>query len=109
MVLRSATGQKRLPRLCETFLSIMQRIDVGSVDIVIPDRRVFKVEGKRLGLHGRLEILNEEFFSRIAREGENGFAEMYMDGWWTTPDLQALLDILILNNDNVARGFPGAA
>ena len=109
MVLTSATGEKRLPRWFETFLSIMRRLDVGSVEIVIPDGRVFPVEGKNPGPHGRLEVLNEDFFSRLAREGENGFAEMYMDGWWTTPDLQTLLDILILNNDNVASSFPGAA
>jgi cyclopropane-fatty-acyl-phospholipid synthase len=45
----------------------------------------------------------------MARSGEIGFSEMYMEGWWSTPDLQALLDLLVLNSDNVVRGFPGAA
>ena len=109
MVLTSSTGKKRLPRWFETFFSIMQRLEVGSVDIVLPDRRVFRVDGAQPGPHGVLDVLNPEFFTRLAREGEIGFPEMYMDGWWTTPDLQTLLDVLILNNDNVASSFPGAA
>ena len=32
---------------------------------------------------------------------------MFMEGWWTTPDLQNLLDVIMLNNENMAWGFPG--
>lgn len=31
-----------------------------------------------------------------------------MDGWWDSPDLQALLDVALINNDAVSNGFPGA-
>jgi len=43
----------------------------------------------------------------MIRDGELGFAEAYMDGWWDTPDLQAVLDAALINNDTVARGFGG--
>ncbi|MDH3668541.1 MAG: cyclopropane-fatty-acyl-phospholipid synthase family protein [Paracoccaceae bacterium] len=109
MVLTSVAGQKRLPRWFETFFSIMQGLEVGSVDVVLPDGRAFQVKGCEPGPHGVLEVVNPEFFTRLARDGEIGFPEMYMEGWWTTPDLQVLLDVLMLNNDNVASSFPGAA
>jgi cyclopropane-fatty-acyl-phospholipid synthase len=48
-------------------------------------------------------------FARMVRDGEMGFAEAYMDGWWDTPDLQAVLDMALLNNENVSRSFSGAA
>jgi len=107
--LRTVSGARHLPRWFETFFSIVQRIEKGAMEIALPDRRVFVVEGTAAGPRGRLEIQNVEFFSRMAREGELGFADMYLDGWWNTPDLQALMDMILLNNENMARNFPGAA
>jgi cyclopropane-fatty-acyl-phospholipid synthase len=109
MVLTSVAGEKDLPRWFETFFSVMQRLEAGAIEIGLPDGRVFKVSGKLPGPVGRIDVANPEFFTRIARDGDIGFAEMFMEGWWHTPDLQALLDALLLNNDNVASSFPGAA
>jgi cyclopropane-fatty-acyl-phospholipid synthase len=109
MALTSAVGQKDLPRWFETFFSILQRISAGSVEILLPDGRVFAARGAAPGPMGRVDVATPEFFTRLARDGELGFAEMYMEGDWTTPDLQALLDVLLLNNDQVLHGFPGAA
>ena len=36
-----------------------------------------------------------------------GFSDAYLDGWWTTPDLQAFMDLMHLDNDDVYSGFPG--
>jgi len=109
MVLTSVAGQKDLPRWFETFFAIIQRLDTGALEISLPDGRVFAAHGAHPGPAGRIDILNPEFFTRMAREGEMGFAEMYMEGWWATPDLQAVMDVVLLNNDEVARSFPGAA
>ena len=109
MVLTSITGEKHLPRWFETFFSILQRLDIGALEVALPDGRVFAVSGRQAGPAGRIDVANPEFFTRMARDGDIGFAEMFMEGWWTTPDLQALLDVLMLNNDKVARGFLGAA
>ncbi len=109
MVLTSITGEKHLPRWFETFFSILQRLDTGVLEVALPDGRVFAVVGQKTGPTGRIDVANPDFFTRMAREGDIGFPEMYIDGWWTTPDLQALLDVLMLNNDQVARGFLGAA
>ncbi len=109
MVLDSVAGQKNLPRWFETFFSILGRIETGTIEVRLPDGRVFAASGSAHGPTGRIDIDRPEFFARLVREGELGFSDMYLEGWWTTPDLQQLMDVLLLNNDNVASSFPGAA
>ena len=108
MVLTSTNGERHLPRWFETFFSTLRRLETGAIEVALPDGRVFAVHTGQAGPAGRIDVANPEFFTRMARDGDIGFAEMFMEGWWTTPDLQALLDVLMLNNDKVARGFLGA-
>ncbi|MEM6487551.1 MAG: cyclopropane-fatty-acyl-phospholipid synthase family protein [Pseudomonadota bacterium] len=98
-----------LPRWFESFYGILKRIEHGRIEISLPDGRDFSVQGDRPGPTGRIDVADDDFFSRMAREGENGFCEMYVEGGWRTPDLQALFDVLLMNNDNVGRNFPGMA
>jgi cyclopropane-fatty-acyl-phospholipid synthase len=109
MKLTSAAGQPNLPRRFEVFFAIMQRLEAGVIEIALPDGRVFAASGKNPGPTGRIDVANSEFFSRMARDGEIGFPEMFMEEWWSTPDLQDLLDVLLLNNEPLAHGFPGFA
>lgn len=107
MTLTSTAGARDLPRWFETFFSVIQRIENGRLEIALPDGRVFAAEGTGPGPTGRVDVVNREFFTRMAREGELGFGEMYVEGWWTTPDLHALLDVCLMNNENMSRRFPG--
>ena len=104
-----AEREAALPRWFETFFGVLKRIEAGRIEISLPDGREFAVEGDRPGPTGRLDIRNPEFFSRMVREGELGFCEMYVEGWWDTPDLQAICDVVMLNNESIARPFTGAA
>lgn len=108
-VYTSAKGLPGLPRWFETFFGIIERIEIGELTIRLPDGRRFQVVGDKPGPVGEFNVLNDGFFSRMVRDGEMGFAEMFMDGWWETPDLHALMDVLLLNNDAIARPFTGAA
>jgi cyclopropane-fatty-acyl-phospholipid synthase len=103
-----AETQKKLPRWFETFRTILKRIETGRIEIVLSDGSVHVAEGAHPGPTGRIEVREDQFFTRLVREGEIGFCEMYIEEWWTTPDLQALFDVIILNNDSIGRGFPGA-
>ncbi len=109
MVLTSIAGEKHLPRWFETFFSVLQRLEIGALEVALPDGRVFAVRGEQAGPAGRIDVANPEFFTRMTRDGEIGFAEMYMEGWWSTPDLQAPRDELVRTNDTLARGFLGVA
>ena len=96
------------PRRLRTVLSVLRRIDRGEIEIALPDGRRFAATGGEPGPRGRIVVVNPRFFARLLGEGPLGFAEMYMEGWWTTPDLQDLLDAIAMNRETVARPFPGA-
>jgi cyclopropane-fatty-acyl-phospholipid synthase len=69
--------------------------------------QTYRAEGEKPGPNGVIEVRDTRLFWRMVRDGELGFAEAYMDGWWDTPDLQAVLDTALLNNDAVGRGLGG--
>ncbi len=107
MILTSTQGQTGLPRYFARVFSIAQDMGSGRLDFVMPDGRIFRAEGARAGPVAELRVHHRDVFSRLIREGDLGFCEAYMDGWWSTPDLQAFLDLLHADNDNLYRGFPG--
>jgi cyclopropane-fatty-acyl-phospholipid synthase len=109
MAFETIQGQDNLPRWCEAVFSVLQQIDQGCMSFSLPDGRTFIARGTRPGPHGHFDVTNTQLFSRIVRDGDMGFAEAYMDGWWDTPDLQSVMDVALLNNDQVGEGFPGAA
>ncbi|HSG41018.1 MAG TPA: cyclopropane-fatty-acyl-phospholipid synthase family protein, partial [Thermoanaerobaculia bacterium] len=41
------------------------------------------------------------------REGDLGFCEAYLEGGWSTPDLQAFMDLVHHDNEAVYDGYPG--
>ena len=108
MMLETMQGQKNLPRWTETVFGIICRIEKGTLSFTLPDGRTFGAKGAEPGPAGHFDIADDRLFGRMVRDGEMGFAEAYMDGWWDSPDLQALLDVSLMNNEAVARGFTGA-
>ncbi|MFT4793775.1 MAG: cyclopropane-fatty-acyl-phospholipid synthase [Paracoccaceae bacterium] len=107
--LTSTHGQSDLPRWFAAVFDTASGLLHGALEFALPDGRVFRIEGKGPGPHARVEVREPKMFARMVRDGEIGFAESYMDGWWDTPDLQAVLDMALLNNDSVTRSFSGAA
>ncbi len=55
---------------------------------------------------GDLTVINPDCFARLIRDGDLGFSEAYLDGWWTTPDLMGLMDLLHDGGD-MSYSFPG--
>ena len=101
--------EKNLPRRFSNILSLLRGLELGSLTIELPDSRLFNIEGKVSGPAAEIKILNNDFFARLVREGENGFCESYLDGWWSTSDLITLLDVLLLNGDLFGSNLPGAS
>ena len=52
-------------------------------------------------------IFCPSLISIIGFPGDLGFSDAYLDGWWSTPDLQAFMDWIHTDNDIVRDGFPG--
>ena len=107
MILTSTDGQKNLPRYFSQSFAVAQNIKAGRLDIILPDGRTFSASGAELGPIAILQVHNEELFARLIREGYVGFSEAYMDGWWSTPDLQSFMDLVNTDNDDMYNGYPG--
>lgn len=108
MMLETMKGQPDLPRWSETIFSVLRQISRGSLSFALPDGRTFIARGDRPGPNGHFVVRDPRLFGRIVRDGDLGFSEAYLDGWWDSDDLQAVLDVIIANNDEIAHGFPGA-
>ena len=108
VVYTSLEGARGLPRWFSLMFSMLKNFETGTVEFQLPDGRVFRAQGPKHGPVGRCVVHDPRLFGRVLRHGEMGFAEGYIDGWWSSPDLMAFLDVAMLNNENVARGFDGS-
>lgn len=105
----SLEGESDLPRYFAAVFEQAQRIDQGRLDLELPDGRVFRVQGHKPGPVAHVLIHNPDIFARLIREGDLGFCEAYMDGWWSTPDLLAFLDFVHAEPEVMFDGFAGMA
>ena len=107
-VLTSSQGQHGLPRYFAQVLRVLERLQTGQLDFVLPDGRRFRSQGSQPGPVAEVRVRNADVFSRLIREGDLGFCDAYLDGDWDTPDLQAFMDLVqIPANNAVNDGFPG--
>ena len=100
-------GQRDLPRYFRAVFEQARGLENGRLDFRLPDGRVFRIEGARPGPVAEVDIHNPDIFARLIREGDLGFCEAFLDEWWSTPDLQAFLDVVHADNDAVYDGFLG--
>ncbi|UWQ52296.1 cyclopropane-fatty-acyl-phospholipid synthase family protein [Leisingera caerulea] len=107
MKLTSAEGQENLPRYFAPVFARIKAMEVGQLDIHLPDGRVFSAKGRNPGPVADLHIHNPDCFARLIREGDLGFSDAYLEGWWSTSDLQAFMDLVHMGANTVYDGFPG--
>ena len=83
-------------RLVLTSFSKFRR---GKLTITLPDGTPCTYGGLGNSPHAEFSIHSEEFFKRCVLHGPIGFAESYMAGEWSTPDLVKVIAWFILNAD----------
>jgi len=109
MIIKTTDGQSNLPRYFVQVFKMADGMERGRLDIVLPDGRVFRAEGTAPGPVAEMQVHNPDLFARLLREGVLGFSDAYLDEWWSTPDLQAFMDLVHSGNEKVYDGFPGVA
>lgn len=92
-------------RLVARLLALNWRI--GALTFVTPAGRELGLKGSQAGPEGRIIVHDFAFMRRVVAAGDIGFAEGYMAGEWDTPDLSAVLCVLSLNFDRLAKVFRG--
>ncbi len=96
---RDKTSYKpsRALKLCIRFA---RQIQIGSLDMVLPDGHKLRFVGKTDGPHGTVIIHNDRVAKRLLIGGKLGFCEAYLDGDWNSPDISAFYE-MILRNEHV--------
>jgi cyclopropane-fatty-acyl-phospholipid synthase len=110
MSVRTTTvGETDLPRYFAQVFQTVSKLKNGRLEFHLPDGRIFRAEGQNPGPLGICEVHDPDIFARLIREGDLGFCDAYLEGGWSTPDLQALMDAVHADNDEVYDGFLGMA
>jgi len=76
---------------------LLRKIEFGQLQLALPDGEVLTFGQSQKGGPAVLRVHDIAFFSRTLRHGAIGFAEAYMDGQWSTPDLAKLLTLFNRN------------
>jgi len=98
---------QRPPAAARTVLQLLQNIRHGSLTLHLPDGSVQRF-GDNASPHATLHLHNWNAFTGALKSGDIGFAESFIDGDWTTPDLTMLLRVLVQNRAEVDRVIFGS-
>lgn len=90
---------KGLERL---FARMLRGLRGGSLLLSFPSGAVVRV-GEAGVLSAELSIRDARFFRRVFSGGSVGFGEAYVAGYWTSPDLTAVLALLAQNQKGMGR------
>lgn len=86
----------------------LRQCELGELTIALPSGREIKHIGTPMKLHARLVIHRWRFLKRVLVGGDLGFAEAFMDGDWSTPDLTALLEYMQRNEAALRNAWQGS-
>jgi cyclopropane-fatty-acyl-phospholipid synthase len=88
------------PAAARTVFALLKKLQHGTLDVQMPDGAQARFgSGAAHEPKAALRLVDWRVCSAALKSGDIGFAEAYIDGHWTTPDLAALLRLFIANRD----------
>lgn len=87
---------------------VIARLEYGRLRVVLPSGATIEKTGREDGPDAVVVIKRWRMLRRLVASGDIGFAEAYMDGDWTTPDLTAVIRLAARNNDALAPAITGS-
>src|SRR5262245_16817644 len=88
----------RLVRPLRILFALLRGLQKGGLVLTLPDGSRHAFTGREAGPQAEMIIHNLRMIRRTLFGGNIGFAESYMDGDWETPNLAALLQLLVVND-----------
>lgn len=91
------------PASARAVFRLLERLRHGTLDVQLPDGSQMHFGGPVEGSTPRaaLRLNNWNVCSAALKSGDIGFAESFIAGDWSTPDLTALLKLFIANRDDI--------
>ena len=92
------------PAAARAVFRLMKRLRHGTLSVQMPDGAIalFGEPGGG-GLRAAISLRNWNVCAAAMKSGDIGFAETFIAGDWTTPDLTALIRLFIANRDEVEQ------
>jgi cyclopropane-fatty-acyl-phospholipid synthase len=88
------------PAAARTVFRLLQRLRHGSLTVQMPDGAMRRFGGDALP-HATLCLHNWKVCAAALKSGDIGFAESYIAGDWTTPNLAELLRVMVKNRAEI--------
>jgi cyclopropane-fatty-acyl-phospholipid synthase len=87
----------RVQRFCQRRIeAALSRLRIGCLVVTTPEgSQTFG--DPEAAFRARLNVRDWAFFTRVAADGDIGFGDAYMEGLWDSPDVAAVLRLLIDN------------
>jgi cyclopropane-fatty-acyl-phospholipid synthase len=90
------------PAAARAVFKLLQNIRGGTLDVQLPDGAQLHFGHAADGEHrAAIRLLDWSVCSAALKSGDIGFAESYIAGHWTTPDLAGLLQLFVANRDAI--------
>lgn len=86
-------------------LRVLSEIEAGSLVVVDPWGE-HRFEGREPGQRARIDVHDADFYVMAGLRGSVGAGESYMAGGWSTPDLVAVVRLMVRNR-HVLEGLEG--
>ena len=90
------------PRILRGAFARLRQIEIGCLEVVLPDGRSLRFEGAAPGPQAIFRIHSRRFARRLAA-GDVGFADGYIEGEWDSPNVTALLELIGANQTLVEK------
>ena len=94
------------PAAARAVFRLLQSLSVGTLDVQMPDGSQARF-GSSPEPRAAIRLVDWSVCGAALKSGDIGFAEAFIDGRWTTPDLVALLELFIANRDAIERVIYG--
>ena len=98
----------RAPAAARAIFRLLKQLRCGTLDLRLPDGSQARFVGSQSAEpRAALRLLDWHLCGAALKRGDIGFAESYIDGHWSSPDLPALLKLLAINRDAVHSAIYG--
>ncbi|MBV9824166.1 MAG: class I SAM-dependent methyltransferase [Alphaproteobacteria bacterium] len=106
-ILGSGRPGRRRGLVAPLLRRLLSGIDAGRLTVVTPSGQRIEHRALQDGPEALLVLHSWRALRRVIIGGDVGFAEAYMAGEWTTPDLSSLIAVVAKNCDYLERAILG--
>ena len=95
------------PAAARIVFRLLRGLAHGTLDVQWPDGGAIRF-GSGAAPHAAIRLRNWHVCAATLQSGDIGFADSYLDGDWSTPDLVALLALFAANRERIESMFYGS-